>query len=503
MIAARKTIRGAFLAPLLLAWACAPIGDEPDQRALDEIVQKALKEWRAPGVAVGIVRDGKVIYLAGHGTRRIGSKDRVTPDTLFPIASCTKAFTTTAMAILVDEGKMAWDDPVRRHLPWFHLGDADADKLVTLRDLVTHRTGLRGHDLLWYHSPWSLEEIVQRAGRLPLDRPFRKSFQYQSTMFTAAGLAVAADSRTTWADFVRKRLLLPLDMTQVVFSTDDARKAEDCAFPHRLDQHNKPYEIDFYPIALPDPAGCIHASARDLTKWLLFQLGDGAAGGKRLVSAANLLETHSPQIEVLIDRTEQKFFPETRRMDYGMGWLQLEHRGHKLLCHAGAIDGFRAHLTLVPDKGIGIVLLANLQQTRMNLALNNALLDALLGMAPRDWNSIGLKAGRQEAAERAEEERERLAKRHSGTRPSRELQAYAGEYEHPAYGRVEVSVASGSLVWQWNDFKARLEHFEYDTFTLPIEAIWGPQVIFTLQGGAVKEMEVTGRIGVTFQKRSR
>jgi CubicO group peptidase (beta-lactamase class C family) len=486
---------------LTLLGAASASAGEVDRGTLDDIVRKAMTAWHVPGAAVGVVRDGKVIYLAGHGLRRIGGKETVTPDTIFPIASCTKAFTTTAMAILVDDGKMAWDDPVRRRLPWFHLGDADADRQVTLRDLVTHRTGLRGHDLLWYRSPWPLDEVVRRAGRLPVDRPFRKSFQYQSTMFTAAGLAVAAASGSSWSEFVRKRLLDPLEISKVVFSTADARKAADHAFPHRLDGRGEPQEIEFYPITAPDPAGAIHASAADLAKWLLFQLGDGTAGGKRLVSAANLRETHTPQIEIPMDSVEQAFFPQTRRMDYGIGWVILEHRGHMILMHAGAIDGFRAHLTLVPEQRIGIVLLNNLDQTRMNLALSNAILDALLGLPPRDWNAVGQVALRRADAERAAKERERLAKRHLGTRPTRELLAYAGKYEHPAYGVVEVSVMAGGLVWRWHDFEARLEHFEFDTFTLPIGVMGDPQVIFTLEDGAVQQMEVTGRIGVTLRKR--
>ena len=170
-----------------------------DPAAIDAIVKKSLDAWHVPGVAVAVVRDGEVIYLKGHGVKSLDADDPVTPDTLFPIGSCTKAFTTAAMAILVDEGKMAWDDPVRKHLSYFHLGDPLADKEVTLRDLVCHRTGLAPHDLLWYRSPWPPEEIVRRAGLLPLDQPFRTRFQYQSTMFTAAGLAVGVGGRAAVA----------------------------------------------------------------------------------------------------------------------------------------------------------------------------------------------------------------------------------------------------------------------------------------------------------------
>jgi CubicO group peptidase (beta-lactamase class C family) len=490
-----------FLAPLLLLCA-AGIGraEGPDSAAVDALVNKTLAAWHVPGVAVAIVRDGEVIYLRGHGVRDLATKAPVTPDTLFPIASCTKAFTTTALAILVDEGKLGWDDPVRKHVPYFHLADPKADREVTLRDLVCHRTGLRGHDLLWYRSPWSQEEIIRRAGWLPLDKPFRSAFQYQSTMFTAAGRAVAAASGTTWADFVQKRLLDPLEMTGAVLTTPAMQKVPDHASPHRLGRRGEPEGMPLYVIETPDPAGSLHASARDLARWLRFQLGDGTVGGRRLVSARSLAETHSAQIELPLDRMDRRMFPDTRKMSYGMGWVLQDHRGLNLVSHAGAIDGFRAHLTMVPEHRLGIVLLNNLHLTRMNIALSNGLLDLVLGLPKKDWSAIVMAAVRAEQAERAEAERERLAKRHRNTRPSLEPTAYAGTFEHPAYGTVRVSLGPGGLVWQWNDFRAVLEHFHYDTFTLPIEVMGEPEVVFALDDGAVTGMRVGGKVDVEFRR---
>src|SRR5262249_21837563 len=215
-----------------------------DVRAVNTLVERALEHWHVPGVAVAIVRGDEVIYLKGHGVRSITGDERVTPDTLFPIASCTKSFTTTAMALLVDEGKMSWDDPPRKYVPYFRLSDPLADDAVTLRDLVTHRTGLRSHDLLWYRSPWTQEDIIRRVGRLPLDKPFRTTFQYQSTMFTVAGFAVASASGMSWADFVRKRLLEPLDMKKVYFTTKEIADIADKASPHRLDEKGQPKRIE-------------------------------------------------------------------------------------------------------------------------------------------------------------------------------------------------------------------------------------------------------------------
>jgi CubicO group peptidase (beta-lactamase class C family) len=319
-------------------------------------------------------------------------------------------------------------------------------------------------------------------------------------MFTAAGHAIAAASGMPWADFVQKRLLDPLGMTQTVLTTTAACKAADLAGPHRLNGRGQAEAMPRYPIEVPEPAGSVHSSARDLARWLRFQLGDGTASGCRLVSARNLAETHTPQIDIPIDRMDRQMFPDTRHMSYGMGWVIQDYAGHTVWAHAGAIDGFRAHLAMVPDRGVGVVLLNNLHRTRMNIALCNALLDLLLDRPRKDWNKVIRDADRNEAAEAAAAERERLARRHPNTRPSLELAAYAGNYLHPAYGTVHVSLGPGGLVWEWHDFREVLQHFHYDTFTLPIDVMETPEVVFTLDDGAVTRMKVGGNIGVEFRR---
>jgi CubicO group peptidase (beta-lactamase class C family) len=497
-----SSFRGA-LAALTLTLPAAGVASAQgvDAGAVDRLVGQALRAWRVPGVAVALVRGGDVVYLRGHGVRQVGATDPVTPDTLFPIASCTKGFTTTAMAVLVDEGRMAWDDRVRRHVPFFRLSDPLADREVRLRDLVCHRTGLAGHDLLWYRSPWTQEEVIRRAGRLPLDRPFRSAFQYQSTMFAAAGFAVQSAAGTPWADFVRQRLLDPLGMRATVFTSTAAGRSADRASPHRLDGSGRAQVIPFYPMATPDPAGSIHSGARDLARWVRFHLGDGRVGGRRLVTAAGLRATHTPQMVIPLEESEHALHPDTVQLSYGMAWVVHDYRGHGLVSHAGAIDGFRAHFTLVPEAQLGIVLLNNLDRTHMNLALCNSLLDLLLGLPRKDWNALLLRAVRREAAAAAERERARLARRHLGTTPSRALAAYAGAYEHPAYGTVQVALERGALVWRWNDWKGPLDHFHYDTFLLPLDSLGRPEVVFALDAdGFVARMKVGGNLNVELRR---
>jgi CubicO group peptidase (beta-lactamase class C family) len=495
---------GAALAlALSLSPARAAAGGKADPAAgIDAVVRDALKAWGVPGVAVAVVRDDQVVYLRGHGLREIGTDRPVTPDTVFPLASCTKGFTTTVMAMLVDDGKLRWDDPVRKHLDWFRLADPLADRDVTLRDLVTHRTGLRGHEMLWYRSPWKQEEVVRRAGLLPLDKPFRTAFQYQSTMFTAAGLAAAAAAKTTWADLVRRRILDPLEMTGASLTTTEAEKAPDRAMPHRPGHDGKIEAVPWYPQETPEPAGSLNASARDLTKWLRFQLAEGRCNGKRLVSANALRETHTPQVALPLDGINRDLNPETNLMSYGMAWLIQDYRGQLLLSHAGAIDGFRAYLMLLPKERLGIALLYNLHQSRLNLALGNSLIDLFLDLPKKDWNDYFLDVVRQErAAARAQVEK-RLAQRRPNTKPSRELAAYAGNYEHPAYGKARVTLEQGSLVFRWSRFRCELEHFHYDTFTLRDESLDGVPVTFTLGAdGAVAAVNVAEPLGVEFTKK--
>jgi CubicO group peptidase (beta-lactamase class C family) len=487
---------------LALAWCVTSADAAQPDADIDRVVRDALKAWGVPGVAVAVVRDDQIVYLKGQGLRQIDSDRPVTPDTVFPLASCTKGFTTTLMTTLVDEGKLRWDDPVRKHLPWFHLADSLADREVTLRDLVTHRTGLRGHELLWYRSPWKQEEIIRRAGLLPLDKPFRTTMQYQSTMFTAAGLAAASAAKTTWADLIRTRLLSPLEMKSASLTTADAEKCPDRAMPHRPSSGGKPEVIAWYPQETPDPAGSLNVSARDLANWLRFQLADGCFNGRRLVRAEALRETRTPQIALPLEGIDHDLNPETSLMSYGMGWLIQDYSGKLLVSHAGAIDGFRASLLLLPREHLGIALLYNLHQSRLNMALGNSLIDLFLDLPSRDWNGYFLGIVKKEQATARARIEKRLAGRQRNTRPSLDLSAYAGRYEHPAYGTARITVEDGHLVLRWSSFRCELAHFHFDTFTLSDDVLAGATVSFTLGAdGGVAAMRVAEPLGVTFRKR--
>jgi CubicO group peptidase (beta-lactamase class C family) len=491
----------ALLFTVLLAGAGSLSAGELKPEEIDALVHRALQQWKVPGAAVAIVHGERVVHVRGYGLRAQGKDDPVTENTLFPLASCTKGFTATALAMLADAGKVSWDDRVRKHVPFFQLSDPLADREVRLRDLACHRTGLGRHDFLWYRSPWSQKEIIRRVRYLPLSQPFRTAFQYQSTMYNVLGFAVESASGMPWETFVQKRIFQPLGMRTAVCTTREADQTEDRAHPHRLDERGLPREVPEYRMDQPDAAGSIYASAADLARWLLFHLHEGRVGEKRLISRNQLHETHTPQMVMPFTESEHERFPYTHQMSYGMGWAIYDYRGRRVLAHTGVIDGFRTHLVLIPGDQLGVVVLSNLHATSMNLALANTLVDRFLDFPPEDWYRRLRRVERKQRVREAEAERARLARRRPDTHPSRPLSAFVGAYEHPAYGRVQINLDKGTLVWRWGNWNGQLVHFHYNTFLLPLPLLGNPEAIFSLNPeGAVDRMRITGEVDLTFRR---
>jgi CubicO group peptidase (beta-lactamase class C family) len=476
---------------ILAAWTPALPAAEPLDPAIDGILRKTRDAWHAPGLAAAVVRDDQVIYLNGIGVRRLGSDEPVTPDTLFGIGSCTKAFTATALALLVDEGKADWDDPVRKHWPGFRLDDPLADRDVRLRDLLCHRIGLARHDLLWYRAPWSIEESVRRMAYLPRSTSFRSTYEYNNLAYLAAGLIIGRIAKQPWHEFVRERLFKPLQMDRAVFTSGDAQKAADHASPHG---HDDKREVTIIPWYNDDKqiraSGSIKASACDLSRWLRFQLSGGEFDGKRLISVEALQETHTPQVPVPPSAAERA--AGAIQASYGLGWHITDYRGHAVHEHGGAVDGFRARIILVPRKKLGLVVLTNLEDMEIVNAAGNNLLDHLLDLKPRDWNAFFTEEHRK--AKAAEEERLRnKLKRVPGTKP-KDLTWYAGTYSEPAYGTVTITQKDGSLWLKWSSFQLRLTHFHYDTFLTPVKDFRLPAALRSET--AAFEMNEDGEIDV-------
>ena len=490
-----------FVSLFLLALAITPAQAEPpakgpEKPALDALFANALKTWHAPGMAVVIVRDDEVFYLKGFGVREVGKNDPVTPDTIFGIGSLTKAFTATTYGLLVEEGKASWDDHVRKHLPYFRLSDPLADRDITIRDLLCHRTGLGRSDMLWYRAPWTPEESVRRLAHLKPSSPFRSKYEYCNVTYLAAGLSITSVSGEPWHEFMTKRLLTQLGMKRVVFTRGDALKSDDHATPHHNGADRKPEVMEWYPDDKQLRAsGSIKTSVRDLTGWLRVQLNDGKLDGKRIVPAAVLAETHKPQIVVPVDSERAKLAGTTLN-SYGLGWHVSDYRGQPLIEHGGAVDGFRARIVLLPKQKIGAVLLINVEESASLSATGNLLLDLLLGAENKtDWNAHYL--GQSDSARKIHQARvdARLKAKRLGTKLSHELESYASAYDDPAYGKLKIVLEDGVLRLSWSSWKVKMQHYHFDTFELLGEERLSDQlVVFVLKtDGAVGSLRFLGR----------
>ena len=478
------------LAALLAAPARAA---EPEPDAVDGLASAAIRAFRVPGAAVVVVRGDRTVVLKGYGVRALGANDPVTADTVFPLASCTKQFTAALLAMLADDGALGWDDPVKKHFPAFKLSDPNADALVSLRDLLGHRTGLAAHDLLWYRAPWGIDHTLKQVPLLPLDYPFRGGYRYSSVPYMAAGRVAEVAGKAPWEKQVRERLTDPLGMTGVTFTTTDIPNDADRASGHRLNKSGKGERMPVYEMKEPNPSGSMNATARDLAAWLQFHVSDGIApSGRRLVSAKQLVETRTPQNLMRLEGATKALFPETVQASYAMGWVVSDYRGLKVVGHGGLIDGFRIQLTLVPDKELGFAVLTNLHDTRMPMALTNALADAYCDLKPKDWNAYFVKVETDVAAEKVAALKARDAARDATTKPSLEMKEYAGEYKHPAYGRATVTETGGKLTAKFSGFEYPLAHYERDTWRVTGGFFEDELAVFTVKDKKVVGLKLSG-----------
>lgn len=300
-----------------------------------EFVHGTMQDWNVHGVAIAIVKNGDVIYSRGFGKRDVAGDQDVTSQTLFAIASCTKAFTTASMALLVDEGKLDWDIPVRQYLPYFSLYDNVATERITPRDLVTHRTGLPRHDLAWYHSSASRQELFDRLRYLEPTKDFRTLWQYQNLMYMAAGYLVGHIAGQEWEAFVQERLFQPLEMERSNFSiVETVKHSSDFSHPYRA-KNEGIKEIPFYgaqdAIA---PAGAIVSCVEDMSKWLLMHLNKGQYNGSQIISSAQIKQLHAPHMVI----PEISKYAEIPYSNYALGWTVAPYRGHPMVCHSVGVS---------------------------------------------------------------------------------------------------------------------------------------------------------------------
>jgi len=442
-------------------------------RDLDAYVARAVTDWRVPGLAMAVVKDGRVVFAKGYGVREFGKPAPVDTQTLFAIGSTTKAMTAAALGMLVDEGKVRWDDPVTRHLPSFQLSDPYVSREITIRDLLTHRAGLANGDVLWYRADITPEEVVRRARYIRPAYSLRSSFLYQNVMYAVAGQVVAAASGMPWERFVRTRIFAPLGMSNAVPLLDSATRRANVAAPHyRFGDTVR--VIANASVDAVASAGAVWASVADMAKWMRFVLDSARVDGRRLLQPATFAEWLKPQTMV----TAAEFYPTARITKphwttYALGWFQEDYAGRMVDFHTGSIDGMVAIIGLIPDERLGVYVLANLDHAELRHALMYRVFDAYLGNPPRDWSAelLRLYGGIRATADSARGRTE--AQRVAGTRPSLPLAKYAGTYGDSLVGEVSISSENGALRLRTSTTHVgTLEHWQYDTFRVRWDNPW-------------------------------
>lgn len=426
-----------------------------------EFVNAMLATWNVPGMAVAVVKEGEVIFAEGFGKRDLDQDLPATPATLFAIGSCTKAFTATAMGILVDGGKLDWDRPVRTYLPSFKMFDAFTSERMTPRDLVTHRSGLPRHDLMWYNSPRTRQEIFERLQYLQPSKDFRSVYQYQNLMYMTAGYLVGQISGLGWEAFVQQWILGPLGMASSNFSVLKSQESADFSLPFQ-EKDDQVRAIPFRNIDTVGPAGSINSNVTDMSQWLLLNLNKGRHGQAQIISEGNLSQIHSPQMVI----QEPLKYAEILHTSYGLGWAIQPYRGRLMLQHGGGIDGFSALTSFLPRDNLGVVVLTNLNGTSLPTIITYNLYDRLLGLDPILW-SDRFKQDVAEIKAAAEKSKEKTAsQRKTGAQPSHPLADYTGDFEHPGYGLFSVELDRNELRASFNSMSFPLEHYHYDIFDL-------------------------------------
>lgn len=431
--------------------------------AIRQLIKRAMSAASVPGVAVAVIENRRLVFAEGFGTRRSGKNEPVTPDTLFAVGSTTKAMTTAAIAMLVDEGKMAWNDPIHKYVEYFRLHDPLASAQTTIRDLLCHRTGVGRHDQLWYRTNLSREELVRKIAHVEQSSSFRSTFLYNNIMYVAAALALEKAAGCSWEAFIQKRIFDPIGMSGATPNMALALQCCDRAFPHRL-SGSHPKVLPFYDLDNTGPAGSVQASVNDMARWVRFQLGDGTWKRKRLVSEANMREMHTPQMVMPVDEDLRRLNPNTQFMSYGLGWFVHDYHGRLVISHGGGTVGFVSQVQMIPSEGIGVACLINCDFYMMSYAICCSILDILLDAPRRDWVRVHQQEDSRVRSERQKRQREQARKRHKHTRPSRELSAYAGQYQNAAYGAVRVLCKNRSLSVERAGVSIALKHWHYDIF---------------------------------------
>jgi CubicO group peptidase (beta-lactamase class C family) len=462
---------------IVLALACIS-GDRTRAQTnpptdLDAYVTRTMKTFDVPGIAVAIVKDGKIVFAKGYGVRKLGDPNPVDENTLFGIGSNTKAFTAAALATLVDQGKISWDDPVYQRLPGFQMYDPYVSHEMTIRDLLTHRSGMglgEGDLLFWPHTTFTRQEIIYRLRFMKPASSFRSHYAYDNLLYMTAGQIIPAVTGTSWDDYVREKIFTPLGMKSTTISTTAFKPGDNYAFPHsKVD--GKLQVIPFQDLDNAGPAGSINSSVAEMCKWFLVQLNHGKFPDRdgRLFNEAQSHEMWSSQTILPIDEPETGPLSALRGhfRSYGLGWFLTDYKGRKLVGHSGGLSGFVTRVQLIPEENLGVVVLTNAEQVSAMESIVFHIVDHYLGGATTDWTAA-MKANDDKNEKEAADITKNAASGHAeNSKPSLAVEKYAGVYTDPWYGPATIKLQNGQLVFTLDHTPAAvadLQHWQYDTF---------------------------------------
>lgn len=438
----------------------------PELDGLDEFVERGMADWEIPGMAVGVVKDGELVHAEGYGVKKLGEDDPVDEHTLFGVASTSKAMTGITLAMMVDEGKLNWDDPVIKHLPDFQLSDPWVTKHVTVRDLLTHQVGIgrMTGNRIEFMPNREREEILEFIRHQPFEEDFRSNYVYSNMMYMVAGQVLKAVSGKTWDDFMMEEFFPALDMETSNVSIDMFDDDSNKAWPHQYIKG----EVTTIPRRNFDnvgPSASVNTSVTEMARWMKFQLGEpGVIDGERLVSDEVMQETRSAQ------RALSSSNPyEGNLRAYAFGWSLGSYRDYHTISHGGASDGMNTTLMMMPEKDLGVVVVSNTFNNHRD-AIARWVMDAYIGEREdgRDWHDYYFDRYQNRKADAEQRRAEIEDQRVEGTRPSLSLNQFTGTYTDKVYDQVEVAQneEGGLKLTFWDDETqvADLEHWHYNTF---------------------------------------
>ncbi|MFS8082651.1 MAG: serine hydrolase [Ginsengibacter sp.] len=431
----------------------------------DKEMEKNLKDWNMPGVGVGIVKNGKLVFVKGYGYRDYDKKLPITGNTLFQIASNTKLFTSTSIGLLVDEGKLDWDKPVKTFVPSIQFYNNELNNNITIRDMLSHRTGVTRHDLIWYKSDFNRAELFEKLKYLEPIQPLRQGFLYNNLMYAAAGQIIYLLEGKRWEDFVQERLLTPLKMNHTVFNITDMQKQSDFFVPYNERRDTTIlYKIDYNNETDGlGPAGAIISNINDLSHWLAALMNKGMYEGKQVIPENIVSATMEPSI-ALHNATLDQGYTEILNPVYGMGRQTLSYRGHNLVLHGGDLNGIHSQISYMPQDSIGvIVFVIGDHSLRYNSIVYN-IYEHLLGLSITPWSERGLQNRDATKKQGREGRAKAMVGQVKNTKPSHPLEDYTGDFENAAYGIINISQKDTQMLFTLHNIHIPMHHFHYDRF---------------------------------------